>query len=139
MYTIKVVFSSIKTNSEIMRSKVDEAEISLEVMAFNIDSSNFIASSIVILVYIIALYICLRLLLVEAIVTVLVDVGATVAEDGKTIFVRKEMTMVITGDHRYADAIVYKELILSVNVMNGVDRAVDPDESTQFGVALDMH
>jgi len=29
---------------------------------------------------------------------------AAVAEDGKTIFVRKEMTMVITGDHRYADA-----------------------------------
>ena len=32
---------------------------------------------------------------------------AAVAEDGKTIFVRKEMTMVITGDHRYADAAGY--------------------------------
>jgi hypothetical protein len=30
-----------------------------------------------------------------------------VAEDGKTFIVQKQMTMVITGDHRYADAAGY--------------------------------
>jgi len=44
--------------------------------------------------------------------TMLVCIGKVrnepaVAEDGKTFIVQKQMTMVITGDHRYADAATY--------------------------------